>query len=103
MRTTPRVTAQQAQAVANHFLSDRLPDRFTADLARQSDAKDVWLVPVILAYPFIGSLGKVGEILVGTSSAEIVSYTSTEKMKQVGQSIYEARQDKADLKWCIPR
>jgi len=30
-KTIPHITALQAQAVANGFLSDHLPDRFTAD------------------------------------------------------------------------
>lgn len=53
MKTVPQVTAQQAQAAANHFLSNHLPDRFTADQAQLTATGDVWQVPVILAYPFI--------------------------------------------------
>lgn len=33
MKTAPQITAQQAQAAANQFLSERLPDRLTADTA----------------------------------------------------------------------
>ncbi len=35
---TPHITALQAQATANLFLSDHLPDRFTADQARFNPA-----------------------------------------------------------------
>ena len=56
MKTVPQVTAQQAHAAVNQFLSDYLPDRFTADQAQLSVTGEVWQVPVILAYPMIGSL-----------------------------------------------
>lgn len=90
MKTVPQVTAQQAQAAANHFLFENLPDRFTAEQAQLTITGDVWQVPVILAYPFIGSLGQVGEVLVSTASEVVVFYTSLEEMKQAGQRLYEA-------------
>jgi len=67
MKVVPQVTALQAQAAANLFLSDHLGDRFTADQAKISATDDVWEVPVILTYPLIGSVGQVGEILVSTT------------------------------------
>jgi hypothetical protein len=68
MKTIPRVSAQQAQAAANHFLSDHLSDRFTADQAQLRKTGDSWQVPVILAYPVIGSVGQVGEIWVSVTA-----------------------------------
>lgn len=93
MRTIPQVTAQQAQAAVNQFISDYLPDRFTADQAQLSVTGEVWQVPVILAYPNVGSLGQVGEVLVSTSSEVIVSHTSFNEIKQVGQRLYEVNRD----------
>ena len=51
-RIDRRVTALQAQALVNDFLSNSLPDRFTADSSELVD--DRWQVSVILAYPQIG-------------------------------------------------
>jgi hypothetical protein len=93
MKTVPQVTAQQAQAAVNMFIGDYLPDRFTADLAQLSVTGEVWQVPVILAYPTTGSLGQVGEILVSTSSAAILSHTPFDEIKQRGQRLYEANPD----------
>ncbi|GAA6618994.1 hypothetical protein [Scytonema sp. NUACC26] len=90
MRTIPQVTAQQAQALVNEFISDYLSDRFTADQAKLFVTGEVWQVPVILAYPVVGSLGQVGEVLVSTSSEAIVSHTSFDEIKQVGQGLYDA-------------
>ncbi|MBW4443644.1 MAG: hypothetical protein KME10_20910 [Plectolyngbya sp. WJT66-NPBG17] len=59
MQTVPRITAQQAQAISNEFLSDHISDRFTAD--QPYFVENFWVVPVILTYPNIGSLGQVGE------------------------------------------
>lgn len=93
MKTVPQVTAQQAQAAVNQFLSDRLPDRFTADQAQLSITLEVWQVPVILAYPMIGSLGQVGEVLVSISSEAILSHTPIEEIKQTGLRLQEANRD----------
>jgi hypothetical protein len=86
-----RVTALQAQALINDFLSDALPDRFTADRAELVDHQ--WRVPVILAYPQIGSVGEVGEVLVDTENGEIVSHTPLAQMKQTGMELYTANRD----------
>jgi hypothetical protein len=93
MRTIPQVTAQQAQALVNQFISDYLPDRFTADQAKLSVTGEVWQVPVILAYPVVGSLGQAGEVLVSTLSETIVSHTSFDEIKQVGQGLYEVNKN----------
>jgi hypothetical protein len=86
-----RVTALQAQALINDFLSNSLPDRFTADRAELFDRK--WRVPVILAYPRIGSVGRVGEVLVDMDTGSIVSHTPLEQMKQAGIELYMANRD----------
>jgi hypothetical protein len=93
MKTVPQVTAQQAQAAVNLFISDYVGDRFTADQAQLSVTGEVWQVPIILAYPMIGSLGQVGFVLVSTSSEAIVSHTPFDEIKQVGLKLYEANQD----------
>jgi hypothetical protein len=94
-----RITALQAQALTNSFLSDRLPDRFTADspletLRERAEWIDrQWRVPVILAYPGIGSLGVVGEAYVDNEVGTILSHTSLEQMKQKGMELYATNQD----------
>ncbi len=93
MKTVSCVTAQQAQAAANHFLNEHLPDRFTAERAQLTATGDAWQVPIVLAYPFIGALGQVGEVLVSTALEIVVSHTPLSDMKQVGQRLYEARRD----------
>ncbi len=86
-----RVTALQAQGIANEFLSNSLPDRFTADQPKLADNQ--WRVPVILAYPHIGSLGTVGEIQIDMAIGTILSHTPPDQMKQTGIELYTANQD----------
>jgi hypothetical protein len=86
-----RVTALQAQALTNDFLSNSLPDRFTADQPEWIDNK--WRVPVILAYPRIGSLGEVGEVQIDTMIGAILSHTPLEQMKQSGVELYTTNQN----------
>ncbi|HMV82819.1 MAG TPA: hypothetical protein PKA34_06775 [Blastocatellia bacterium] len=91
-RTAP-LTAFEAQAAANLFLSDNLPDRFCADDPTLDNTANVWRVPVILAYPFIGSIGQVGEICVSTSSEQIISYTPLEEMRAAATPLIEQHRD----------
>jgi hypothetical protein len=86
-----RITALEAQGIVNEFLSDRLPDRFTADQGILRG--DVWVVPVILAYPEIGEIGIVGEVQVDGQSATVVDFTAIEGMKQMAMSLYQANQN----------
>ncbi len=47
-----RLTAIEAQATANGFLFDRMPDRYLAVEPRLDSAAQVWRVKVVLTYPF---------------------------------------------------
>ena len=89
----PKITALEAQAAANLFLFDHLPDRFCADDPRLDQAAKVWRVPVILAYPFIGSIGEVGEILVNCLSEEILSHTPFDEMKVRARRLYDQHRE----------
>ena len=93
MKTVPQVTALQAQAAANLFLRDCLPDRFTAEQAMFEPTQNVWRVPVVLAYPNLGVLGRVGEVLVSPVSEEIIAHTPFPQMKQEGQSLARQHSD----------
>ncbi len=91
--TAPQVTALQAQAATNLFLSDRLPDRFTADQPQLDTAANVWQVPVIFAYPGIGSLGCVGEVQISTLQEQTIFHTPLTDMKQMAQQRYATHRD----------
>jgi hypothetical protein len=93
MQTTFPITALQAQAAANLFLSEHLPDRFTADQAQFNPQGGCWHVPVILAYPGIGALGGVGEIWVATQEAAVIFHTPVEEMWARAQHLYDAHRD----------
>jgi hypothetical protein len=90
-RIDRRVTALQAQALVNDFLSNSLPDRFTADSSELVD--DKWQISVILAYPQIGSLGSVGLVQVDTEIGKILNHTPLEQMKQTGVELYKINQN----------
>jgi hypothetical protein len=81
---------------SNLFLSDHLPDRFTAGRPRPDQISSVWRVPVLLAYAIIGPVGQVGEIIISTTSEEIISYTPFEEMKAAAQALYEKHRDEIE-------
>jgi len=91
--TIPKITALEAQAAANLFLSDHLGDRFLADSPVLDAEAHIWRVPVLLSYAIIGAVGQTGEILVSTTSEEIVSHTSLEEMKAAARTLYEHHRD----------
>jgi hypothetical protein len=49
-----------------------------------------------LAYPFVGSLGAVGEILISADSETIVSHTPLDEMKDRAQRLYHAYRDEIE-------
>ncbi|MDJ0677184.1 MAG: hypothetical protein QNJ36_17685 [Calothrix sp. MO_167.B42] len=87
------ISIQQTQAITNLFLSDYMPDRFTADQPHLTQTGDGWEVPIILTYPKIGSLGRVGTVMVSTEIEKVIDHTPFEEMKQAGQKLYEKNYD----------
>jgi len=85
----PTLTALEAQAAANLFLLDNLPDRYLAVEPRLDPAAQVWRVAVVLTYPFIGPVGKVGDIAVSAFSEEIVAHTPLDEMRERARQLYE--------------
>jgi hypothetical protein len=88
----PLVTAFEAEAKASAFLSELLPDRFTAGDPVLRTHPESWRVPVLLSYPNIGPVGEVGEIL-STRTAELVSHTPVDEMLSCGRVLYKEHKD----------
>ncbi|HEY6330158.1 MAG TPA: hypothetical protein VI756_12540 [Blastocatellia bacterium] len=88
-KTLPEITALEVEAIASLFLADNMPDRFTAGEPRLQSDGETWRVPVLLAYPRVGPIGEVGQIVVSADSKQILSYTPVEAMKVSGRSLYE--------------
>lgn len=82
-----------AQAIVNDWILNRLPDRFTALEPKRMAAGDIWCVPVGLAYPNIGVIGQVGEVLVSAFSGGVISASRPEEMKAIALTCYTDRED----------
>jgi hypothetical protein len=95
-KVEPKITAMEAEATASLFLSDNLPDRFTAGEPRLDAEAEIWHVPVLLAYPVIGPVGQAGEILVGARSNEIVFHTPLNEVFERARSLYEHNREKIE-------
>ncbi|MCG3162152.1 MAG: hypothetical protein JMDDDDMK_03392 [Acidobacteria bacterium] len=92
----PKISALDAEAAASHFLFDHLPDRLTAGEPQFNAQGDVWIVPVLLAYPRIGPVGQVGEILVSGQAKTIVSHTPVDKMLNNARTVYDQNREKIE-------
>ncbi|HXF41221.1 MAG TPA: hypothetical protein VN687_16010 [Blastocatellia bacterium] len=89
----PQITALEAEAKASLFLSDNLPDRFTAGDPALDSSADHWRVPVLLSYPNIGPVGQVGDIVIDAGTEQILSHTATEEMLARARALYDEHQD----------
>jgi hypothetical protein len=87
------ILSQAAQAIVNDWILNRLPDRFTALEPKRMAAGDIWCVPVGLAYPNIGVIGQVGEVLVSAFSGGVISASRPEEMKVIAMKYYTDRED----------
>jgi len=94
--TVPRITALEAEAAASLFLSDHLPDRITAGNPQLDSQAGVWHVPVLLAYPVIGSVGEVGQITVSGQTEEILSHTPVDEMLARARALYDQYRDQIE-------
>lgn len=100
---TAETAAFRARATANGFLLDHLPDRFCASDPHFDSAAQVWHVPVILAYPHIGSIGEAGEIVLNACCAEVLSHTPFAEMKARALSLYEQNREKINAAFLSAR
>jgi len=91
--TVPKTTAFEAQAAANLFLLNHLPDRFLAAVPSFDSAAQVWRVPIVVAYPVIGPIGAVGEINVSATSEAIIFHSSPDEMMARARSLYEQHRE----------
>jgi hypothetical protein len=95
-KTAPTVTALEAQGAANLFLSEHLGDRFLAVRPQLDEGGDVWRVPVVLTYAFVGPVGEAGVVLVSAVTEEIVSHTPFEEMKERARALYEQHREQIE-------
>ncbi len=86
------ISAMAARTIVNDWILRGLPDRFTAVEAKPIAGGDIWCVAVGLAYPQMGVIGTVGEVLVSAFSGGIISATSPNVMKTAGMACYAARE-----------
>ncbi|MDX2041737.1 MAG: hypothetical protein SF097_10820 [Acidobacteriota bacterium] len=88
-----KITAMEAQGAANGFLLDHLPDRFLAIEPHFDSSARAWRLPVVIAYPFIGPIGEVGEISVNVSDEAIISHTPFDEMMSRARILYDQHRE----------
>ena len=86
------VSSDAAQAVVNDWLLETLSDRFIALTPELIAGGDIWSVSIGLAYPKIGVIGRVGEVLVSAFSKGIISASKPESIKAAGLECYKEAQ-----------
>ena len=90
--TATKIAAFEAEAEANHLLHGIVRDRLTAGDAWFDHAINAWRVPVVLAYPFTGPVGQVGEVLI-SAALQVLSHTPATEMMTAARGLYELHRD----------
>ena len=88
-----KIPRDDAKTAANHFIIEHLPDRFCAGQPRSVvfPIRAVWSVPIVLAYPKLGTIGEVGTVIVDAEMGTVVGWTPLEEIRAAAKEIYEAR------------
>ena len=94
--TILKITALEAEATASLFLGDHLPDRLSAGDPQLDGQAGTWRVPVLLAYPIIGAVGEVGEIVVSGQTEEVISHTPLDEMLARARALYEQHREQIE-------
>lgn len=94
--TTITVAASAATAVANEFLLERVGDRFTTSVPYLKPDAHAWCCVVTLAYPVVGEVGDVGEIMVCARAGEVLSHTSVDEMHARARLLYEQHHERIE-------
>jgi len=97
--TSTRLTERDVIAAANRFIVKNMPDRFSAGWPKRVafPTHTVWMVPVFLTYPGVGSVGEVGMIAVKDAWATIVGWTPIEDMLALGRRLYTENKREIEL------
>ncbi len=88
-----KISRESAQTRANQFIIEHLPDRFCAGQPRFVifPIRTVWSIPVVLAYPKLGTIGEVGAVIVDAELGNVVGWTPIEEIREAAKELYEKR------------
>jgi hypothetical protein len=88
-----KISRDSAQTRANQFIIEHLPDRFCAGQPRFVifPIRAAWSIPVVLAYPKLGTIGEVGTVIVDAELGSVVGWTPMEEIREAAKALYEER------------
>ncbi len=96
LTAAPAVEQINVMAAAANVLNDFLPDRFCAGQPQFDSVAAVWQVPVLLSYPRLGVIGRVGEITVSADAGNVLSFTPIDKMKATAETLIEQHREQIE-------
>ncbi len=98
MSTIAVSTVLNARAAANEWLSEYLPDRFTAGIPQLDERLAAWRIPIWLAYPQLEPFGPIGEIMVDVESGATKSHTTLDELRACAQQLYEQYREQIEAR-----
>lgn len=96
--STPLVSGKAARANANEYLIGEVGDAFST---REPEfvrirGRPMWLISILLSYPGLGSIGRVGEIMVDGISGKIVGMTPIYEIDKNAERLYKEHKDEIE-------
>lgn len=94
-----KVSRYAAMTIANKFILKNLRSCFTSGVPKSVSfpIKNVWIVPILLAYPDTGISGEVGMIAVDNESGSIVGFTPKKEIERIAKALYEEKKNEIEI------
>ena len=88
-----RLTAEQAQRVAENFILDQIGDQVTAGETWlvSSTLSFAWVTPLILTSSAYGPVGAIGFLVIDNLTGQVIASTPYEVLEEKTRRLYEGK------------
>lgn len=89
LHTPTRLTAQEAQLIAEEFIQDHVGDQVLAGepWPVHSALSSSWVVPLILTRSAYGPVGAIGVLIVDEMTGQIIAATPAETLAEISRRL----------------
>jgi hypothetical protein len=97
VRQVPMIDAETAKLTASEYCLFHYPTLYTAGtpcLVAELIHR-VWMVPIVLATPARGVLGRVGELRVDAQSGKVIASTDRDEVVARGEQLWKGKRNAA--------
>lgn len=88
-----RLTAEQAQRVAENFILDQIGDQVMAGepWLVSSALSSAWVTPLILTSSAYGAIGAIGVLVIDNVTGQVIASTPPEVLQEKAERLYKGK------------